>query len=529
MRFCSSATYRVFFAISVFFVLPSLASAEVNLVKIPDSQTVYYLDGERTRHAFPNVSTFTSWFGNDFSKIVTVSREFLSSIPLGKNVTVRPGKWLVKIPSSPKVYAVEQGGVLRHIENEGIVEHFYGSDWGRRLIDIPEVFFGDYTTGKDIRSENDIPSNVLYSIAGNSTYYWKRDDALWPFSGRQAIYDNGFTLDDAIVSSRVYYSRTRPITGRNGNIVNVLSQQWTRNTDCENRRLKAAFIFVTRAAPTLEERETIEAIKKEFPDYFFWATDELANIDLSYPTFLVSEDQYLKYDKAEDKLLLDPAETAQVFYETNPDVFDFLFVFTNYSVLKHREQALFMPVTNRVQGTGNFVLEASEVYGSRGKLKAMIIMDSISGYDIKSTLGKSHAFNLMMHEVLHQWSGEAAFTDDNGRLSKALLRAEKDGKPDFQHWNFYVDFLSPLGGAGWQDNGNGTFTSLSSQVADSQRKKASQLDLYLMGLLPRQAVGPVHYIIPDARNGAGNTISGQKVRVSVDQIVDALGKWRCDI
>ena len=47
------------------------------LVKSALSDTIYYVDGGFIRHPFPNKTTYESWYGNDFSKVVTLSDEFL--------------------------------------------------------------------------------------------------------------------------------------------------------------------------------------------------------------------------------------------------------------------------------------------------------------------------------------------------------------------------------------------------------------------------------------------------------------------
>jgi hypothetical protein len=131
---------------SFVFSLPANASFE--LIKSSEFDTIYYVDSYGVRHPFPNQITYQSWYGNDFSKVVSLSAKSLQNFELGKNITIRPGKFLVKVRTSPKVYAVEQGGVLREISNEIVAELLYGKDWNKKIIDIPDVFFGDYEIGE---------------------------------------------------------------------------------------------------------------------------------------------------------------------------------------------------------------------------------------------------------------------------------------------------------------------------------------------------------------------------------------------
>src|SRR3989338_10258874 len=112
------------------------AMAAIELVKSDTFGTVYYLDGAGVRHPFPNEANYRSWYHDDFSKIVMVSNDFLARYPLGKNITVRPGTFLVKIRTAPAVYAVEQGGVLRRIDDEDIAAAIYGANWAGRGVDI---------------------------------------------------------------------------------------------------------------------------------------------------------------------------------------------------------------------------------------------------------------------------------------------------------------------------------------------------------------------------------------------------------
>lgn len=112
---------------------------------------VYVIGEEGKRHAFPSSAVYHSWFEN-FDNVAFIDKDNLASYPLGKNVTVRPGTHLVKLTTDPKTYAVEPGGVLRWITSEEIAIALYGSEWAKRVIDVSDVFFGNYTIGDPIES-----------------------------------------------------------------------------------------------------------------------------------------------------------------------------------------------------------------------------------------------------------------------------------------------------------------------------------------------------------------------------------------
>jgi len=87
--------------------------------------------------------------------VKTVSSTFLSSLPLGKNVTYRPGVKMVKFQTLNTVYAVAKGGVLRAIASEAVAISLYGATWNKQIDDISDAFFLNYSFGADINAAAD--------------------------------------------------------------------------------------------------------------------------------------------------------------------------------------------------------------------------------------------------------------------------------------------------------------------------------------------------------------------------------------
>ena len=140
------------------------------LIKGPGTgATVYYLATDGKRYVFPNLKTYLTWFSG-FSDVATVSQQDLASFPLGGNVTYRPGIKLVKIVSDPKVYAVDNGGVLRWVTSESLAVSLYGSDWSKKVDDVPDAFFTNYSSGASVSDQSAYsPSTVaLRSTTINS-------------------------------------------------------------------------------------------------------------------------------------------------------------------------------------------------------------------------------------------------------------------------------------------------------------------------------------------------------------------------
>ena len=117
-------------------------------------KAVYYIGADGKRHAFANGKVFFTWYDN-FDSVETVSLQVLSAFPLGKNVTYRPGVRMVKFQSLDKVYAVAKNGTLRWVGSEGLARSLYGDVWNKKIDDIPDTFYTDYTFGLDISSAAD--------------------------------------------------------------------------------------------------------------------------------------------------------------------------------------------------------------------------------------------------------------------------------------------------------------------------------------------------------------------------------------
>lgn len=104
---------------------------------------VYRVNADGTRSVFPNEAAFMS-YEKDFSKVVTVGDDQLRKLPLGKRVTMNVGA-LVKIQSDPKVYAVGEGAKLTWIPSEAEAKLQFGADWAKKVKDVSDAFWFDYT------------------------------------------------------------------------------------------------------------------------------------------------------------------------------------------------------------------------------------------------------------------------------------------------------------------------------------------------------------------------------------------------
>ncbi len=141
-----------------------------DVIKTADAKAVYLVTAEGKRRTFPNETVWNSYY-TDFSKVKTISQDVMAQIPLGKNATLRAGTWLIKIPTDSKVYAVEPSGVARWIENASIAQDLYGQNWATRVIDLPDVFFSDYTVGDSLKTAIH-PTGALIQYKGSTDIYY---------------------------------------------------------------------------------------------------------------------------------------------------------------------------------------------------------------------------------------------------------------------------------------------------------------------------------------------------------------------
>jgi len=139
-----------------------------DLVKA-DTSEVYFIADAETRYVFTNETVFLSWY-KDFSAVRSVPFESLRDFRLAGAVLIRPGTALVKIVSSPKVYAVEPGGVLRWITTQTLAEQIFGTSWSERVSDVDPSDFDKYTVGAAVNSAELIPGMLVRIPGAASTY-----------------------------------------------------------------------------------------------------------------------------------------------------------------------------------------------------------------------------------------------------------------------------------------------------------------------------------------------------------------------
>lgn len=496
------------------------AFARIPLVKAPSLDAVYFIDGNGVRHVFPDRQTYVSWYGNDFSVVTTMSAEYIASVPLGENITLRPGS-LAKIQSNPQVYFVEPGGILREIADEEVARALFGPSWMQLVRDVPESFWENYSAGEPIKYSHTIPDGVVYKIANESRQYFTWRGSLIPLEGSRAFSENNLGLVPVVVSDQARYSRAAPATGFDPNIFDPANELFGGGEDCEAQQLSVGVVLVSEGNATDEELVRARWIHKNLPGLWEGATSGLSTLKAPRPLLVIPKDGSLWFEEgASSRLSLN--ETAFRYYDENPDEIDFLLVLNNFLSFsdKHGE---YVPVTNRLSGNGNILLRAGFQFGSKGKLKGVIHLGNINDHSFARGGGLNSTVNLILHEFGHAWSGRALFIDESsGQSVASLLRKDR------AHWSDYVMFTSPLGSFGWRPLGGGAYENRSVSLAEEYVKGFSQLDMYFMGLYPASAILPVTYLVPREIDRVNNTITAEEKQVSMGQIIAAMGELRCE-
>jgi len=198
------------------------------------------------------------------------------------------------------------------------------------------------------------------------------------------------------------------------------------------------------------------------------------------------------------------------FYDLFPDDFDFVSVIAVPGYFQNRYH---FAVKSDVRGIGITPFDTSRTYGSAGRLLGVTMFPNGSFFD--------PAEAAFQHELGHQWINFLPFAPLNYAIP---------------HWPL-SDLASGIMGFAETESGQGLrFPCIVTPVAGgatlAQRYDApvfTDLDLYLMGLLPADQVG-THVVFPRGTRSAdlfslfgGGTWQGQLQTVTIQDIVRQVG------
>jgi hypothetical protein len=221
---------------------------------------------------------------------------------------------------------------------------------------------------------------------------------------------------------------------------------------------------------------------------------------------------------------LDTVAVARKFDQTHADNFDQLVLWSDTTVVTDAF-AFESTVANAIRGIGAEVFNASNDFGSAGRLTSLVVMDRLAKYpdDPNATvLGENSSLAVLAHETGHRWLALLQFRDTAGQSSDMLLGRQR------AHWSFFFDSdASVMEGNDIEALGGGAFRT----TATVQRY--SRLDMYAMGLATPAEVSPFFYVDspinvqPDRNRESaprtGVTFSGTRRDVLLQDVIDILG------
>src|SRR6185295_4147296 len=223
---------------------------------------------------------------------------------------------------------------------------------------------------------------------------------------------------------------------------------------------------------------------------------------------------------------LDFVGLTQKFYATHGDDFDQLVLFTNTKTTRQGTFAFEFTVANEISGIGIDIYDSSRDFGSRGRLRSVVDMDTLQRFPEdprQRFLGENNTLSLMGQECGHRWLAFLEFRDGATNSTALLGRDEA-------HWSFFFDSdASHMEGNDIEDLGNGVFRTVGAV------SRYSALDQYVMGLRAASEV-PAMFLVAQVTSGQsaedapriGVEIRGTRKDVRIADIVAASGTRRPD-
>ena len=208
------------------------------------------------------------------------------------------------------------------------------------------------------------------------------------------------------------------------------------------------------------------------------------------------------------------------YIRSHDDTTNFLVMLStfDYAMPETGDKGFYTAVKNDTEGINRSLLNNSFLYGSQGTLQGTIDLGNINTLAAAPHGPKLEELTTTLsHELMHRFGAYVRFKNPDGTLNSGLL-----GK-DNSHWSYLLGSKGSLMyGNGWRDNGNGTFTSIAA------KSDFSPLDLYLMGMIPKEQVPPLLLIDNPVIDKTllpqlGATISGTAMTVTIDAIIAAEG------
>lgn len=232
---------------------------------------------------------------------------------------------------------------------------------------------------------------------------------------------------------------------------------------------------------------------------------------------------------------VDMDELTKKFYQTYAThQYDFIILYTTFDFLmlpddKCNETAggLYVSARNDVAGIGRNIYDGAPSFGSApGVLRGAVHMGNVN------RVSSSGNLRILSQEVGHAWGSFVQFDADPG---SAISPSDDLLGRGNSHWSFFLNSAtatssetnpraSGMEGNYWSPEGSSTFRT------KTMGQGYSELDLYLMGLLPPSEVDDFWYLddpsgstSPSRSPYAGAVVSGTQTFVRIEDVVRVEG------
>jgi len=214
----------------------------------------------------------------------------------------------------------------------------------------------------------------------------------------------------------------------------------------------------------------------------------------------------------------DEVAATKRFFSSHPDNYDQVVIWTDQKLTTGNTFSFELTVANEVRGIGVDIFDVTRQFGSGGRLRSVVVMDSLGKFPDDPTqkfLGENNTLSVMGQEVGHRWLAYLNFKDRTGARSDALL-----GR-DLAHWSFFFDSdASVMEGNKIEDQGGGQFRTVDAV------KRYSLLDQYAMGLVRPSDVPSFFYVespasshVREDRPQIGVSFTGTRRDVLISDVI----------
>ena len=229
---------------------------------------------------------------------------------------------------------------------------------------------------------------------------------------------------------------------------------------------------------------------------------------------------------------IDFATLAKKFYQTHPDDYDQLAIYTNFPYAIGADTFAFeATLKNDVSGINVDSFDFSQEFGSAGRLQSFLALNQLSVFPDNPDEVAVRTYStvaVLAHETAHRWLAYPLFKLGTSNSGDLLGYQQA-------HWSYFFNAdASLMEGHVITDNGNGSFTITEATT------RFGKLDQYLMGLRSAADVGPLFYVKPSAGSGhvandvtepsdIGLTFNGTRTDLTVYDIIAAEGARTPDV